>query len=339
MKCYLTNEEIKDLAVYIRVNSKKQNISSKELRYRILKYNLGEDKTSKPFLLEYYKNQFYSLPDFLKNFGFRYQDTLFLLEYYNIPIRGIKEATNTTRTRKKYKTTCYEKYGFDNISKVENIKDKKSKTFIENYGVDNIFKTKEFKRDLDKFYNKKYGMSLRDKKSIDSINAWKNKTEEERSIWLDNSIHSEKSLLRLGQKGYVSSSIEYVILNVFNSLDIECVHQLLIRIDNRHRYFYDFFLPEYNLIIEYNGTYWHGDPAKYKKNDLIHYKFGDITASDIWEKDKKKIDHAKTVGYNVEVWWERDFIKKSVKQQLSIIIKRLKKYDKKYRNKKYNKSV
>ena len=35
------------------------------------------------------------------------------------------------------------KYGVDNPSKLENVKEKKKNTFIKHYGVDNYFKTKE----------------------------------------------------------------------------------------------------------------------------------------------------------------------------------------------------
>ena len=32
--------------------------------------------------------------------------------------------------------------------------------------------------------------------------------------------------------------------------------------------FYDFYLPDYNVIIEWNGSYWHADPRLYEEKDL-----------------------------------------------------------------------
>lgn len=34
----------------------------------------------------------------------------------------------------------------------------------------------------------------------------------------------------------------------------------------------DFYLPDLNFAIEYNGSYWHADPRLYKENDIVHGK-------------------------------------------------------------------
>ena len=68
---------------------------------------------------------------------------------------------------------------------------------------------------------------------------------------------------------------------------------------------YDVFVKEKNLIIEYNGTYWHFDPKVYDKN---HFDKGSgMYAYQIWERDRKKIEDAKKFGYNVLVVWEREW--------------------------------
>lgn len=77
------------------------------------------------------------------------------------------------------------------------------------------------------------------------------------------------------------------------------------RTDNRRSFIYDFFLKEYNTLVEVNGTYWHADKRFFSPNDLIHKKLG-TRAEKIWDKDKKKVELAKKRGYNVEVLWEYD---------------------------------
>jgi len=63
---------------------------------------------------------------------------------------------------------------------------------------------------------------------------------------------------------------------------------------------YDVYINNFNIIIEFNGTYWHRDPRFYKE---------DLICRNIWEKDKNKIDIAKKNGYNVIVVWQYDWEK------------------------------
>lgn len=70
---------------------------------------------------------------------------------------------------------------------------------------------------------------------------------------------------------------------------------------------YDVFVKEKNLIIEYNGTYWHFDPKVYDKN---HYdKSSCKYAYEIWERDRIKIENAKKYGYDVKIIWENEWQK------------------------------
>lgn len=56
-------------------------------------------------------------------------------------------------------------------------------------------------------------------------------------------------------------------------------------------------------IIEFNGDYWHANPKIYSAQDTIRGK----RASDIWEKDAKKLQLVTDLGFNVLVVWERDY--------------------------------
>ena len=59
-----------------------------------------------------------------------------------------------------------------------------------------------------------------------------------------------------------------------------------------------------NIIIEYNGDYWHANPCKYKESDIVHHG---ISAKTIWEKDKEKEELYNSLGYKVIYIWEKDY--------------------------------
>ena len=62
---------------------------------------------------------------------------------------------------------------------------------------------------------------------------------------------------------------------------------------------YDIFIPSLNLVIEYNGDYWHCNPKKYKPDYFNQKK--QKTAKELWEYDKNKIDLIREKGYNLEI--------------------------------------
>jgi G:T-mismatch repair DNA endonuclease (very short patch repair protein) len=84
----------------------------------------------------------------------------------------------------------------------------------------------------------------------------------------------------------------------------------------------DIYIPKLNLIIEYFGDYWHCNPNKYSEEYINKKK--NLSAKEIWEYDKMKLELIKSYGYNVEVIWENEL--KLNNQKLLTIIK---KYDSK----------
>lgn len=70
------------------------------------------------------------------------------------------------------------------------------------------------------------------------------------------------------------------------------------------RYKCDFYIPEYNLIVEIDGDYWHANPEKYKANDIIGPS--KKTAKKIWEYDKTKTQDILNEGYKVLRYWSSD---------------------------------
>jgi hypothetical protein len=72
---------------------------------------------------------------------------------------------------------------------------------------------------------------------------------------------------------------------------------------------YDVYVPQKNLLIEFNGTYWHRDPRFYdKENSQL-----------IWNKDKSKTDIALKNGYRIETVWQYDW--ETVEDKIQLINK------------------
>lgn len=68
-------------------------------------------------------------------------------------------------------------------------------------------------------------------------------------------------------------------------------------------YAYDFCYK--NIIIEFNGDYWHMNPSKYTANDIN--KTTKQRAVDKWNEDSYKKSLAEKYGYKVLVIWESEF--------------------------------
>lgn len=111
------------------------------------------------------------------------------------------------------------------------------------------------------------------------------------------------------------SKKEKEIFNLIKTKHKEVKHSFIV--DN---FVCDIFIPSKNLIIEFNGDYWHCNPIKYDEN--YFHKIKNKTANEIWEYDKNRIDLLTKKGYNLEVIWEYDYNKNP-----DLINQLLKKYD------------
>ena len=89
----------------------------------------------------------------------------------------------------------------------------------------------------------------------------------------------------------------------------------------------DYFILELNLCIEFNGTYYHGDPRIFNEDDHLNPHCKEITAKEIWENDNKRYKMLKeTRNIDTVSIWENDYRDKkfNVKKETiqAIILKR-----------------
>lgn len=80
----------------------------------------------------------------------------------------------------------------------------------------------------------------------------------------------------------------------------------------------DFLLSDLNIIIEANGDFWHANPTIYGKIKPLHRIHHRVI-----EKDIKKLNQLKLIGYNVIVVWEKD-LRENPKEFFNSLLKMIK---------------
>ena len=284
-----------------------------ELKYNYIKYNFPKISLYEN-LYEAYVLNLMSLPDIKNTYDIDYKSILFLLNYFNIKKRSLSESSKKISVEK-YKKTCMIKYGYDNVSKSENIKEKKANTFLVNYGVDNIFKDNNFKKWI--LENNFAWNNLTDDEIINRIKKqtlsikkfWNNLTDEKRIEYLN--------IVLPPNRGINVSSLESKIAMLLTKLHIPFETQYVI--SNKR---YDFLISNTKILIEVNGDYWHCNPIFYKEDDIINMPSGKIKVSEIWNKDIKKRKIAEDMGFKVVYIWENEF-NSSDEIMISLIIERI----------------
>ena len=65
---------------------------------------------------------------------------------------------------------------------------------------------------------------------------------------------------------------------------------------------------DHKFAIEYNGDIWHANPTKYNKDDKPNPLDKNVTAQQIWDHDKLRVDMIKNDGYDLLIVWEDEFM-------------------------------
>lgn len=112
----------------------------------------------------------------------------------------------------------------------------------------------------------------------------------------------------IGKKKHYTSKLEKTFANILDLLDIKYDKFFYAK---EIKAFYDFYLPDSNLIIEVDGDFWHCNPTKFPEPKYETQKRNLI-------RDKEKIQWAQENGYKLLRFWEDDINNniKSVKQIL-----------------------
>lgn len=109
---------------------------------------------------------------------------------------------------------------------------------------------------------------------------------------------------------YGTSKLEEDFAKMFlDKLGVRYIYQFEAKDIGRY---FDFFLPDSNLILELDGDFWHGNPEKYKKEELRGHQ---IRAQRI---DEYKTKWALMHSIPILRFWESD-IRKNPKMVMKIL--------------------
>lgn len=99
---------------------------------------------------------------------------------------------------------------------------------------------------------------------------------------------------------------EYLDVNKINNIQEYTIDNI---------YFADFYLPEYNSIIEVYGDYWHSNSKIYGKGKR---QLNEIQIKNM-KRDNRRNAHIKHLGYNLYIIWESD-IKENINYHMEMLI-------------------
>jgi len=163
----------------------------------------------------------------------------------------------------KIKESNIKKYGFNYSQQNKDIKDKASKTNIERYGFENVFQSEEIKQKIKQTNILKYGYEY----------PCQNPDIYERQILSGFRIKKHECGLTY-QGTYEREFIDFCILN---KIELSKPPSFLYEMNgNTKRYYPDFFIEKYNLIIEVKSTYYyelHKEKNELKRQSIIDNGF------------------------------------------------------------------
>jgi len=180
----------------------------------------------------------------------------------------------------KTKNTCIEKYGVDSPMKTEKVKNSIRNTCLEKYGVESYMQTSDFKNATIDYYSIN-NKEIKEKTKITNLEKYgvenvfqnediKNKIKETNLIKYgveytaqneDIFLKTQKSRFKILK--YKDSDIYYqgtyekdFLDNFFESVDIKRAKSFVYYQDNKKHYYHpDFYLSEFNLIVEIKSKY------------------------------------------------------------------------------------
>jgi len=289
-----------------RCNKNMHIWNKRDVKYEYLSFNFPII-SKKNILFDEYVIKTKSLPDIKKEYLISYRNILFLLDYFDIKKRTLKGSSKQIST-KKYKKTCLQKYGVDNISKLQSTKDKKNNKKL--YIV----------KDKNKF-NELYNMFV-----SNEINIFNNQIDEQIKkqikksyneyyhYWLN--LNDEQKDYMIGKKTLLETRVSMCLDN----LNLSYIKKFMIG-----RKFFDIKINNSQLLIDVNSDFWHVNPIIYKENDKLNFPFRKIRAKMIWYRDKCKQEIAESYGYKLIYIWEFDIKDLNDKDLIKYIIDKLEK--------------
>jgi hypothetical protein len=133
---------------------------------------------------------------------------------------------------------------------------------------------------------------------------------ERQNKWLNSLLTNGNMVIGYSK---ISQDLFYKILEIYDISDKDKVyfatHNSEFKLGKKEGgvWLYDFTDIKNKKIIEFHGDMFHGNPNKYKAGDYPHPFRKNITAQEMWNKDKSKLDVALEEGFDVLVIWDSEY--------------------------------
>lgn len=174
---------------------------------------------------------------------------------------GVENTFQVPQVKEKIRETLVERYGVDHPLQSPEIRAKHAETFLKKYGVKNAAQL-HINRDLYEILNDKNKfLKMITESSVTQICNLYQCTSD-----LIFDYHERHDLNVLPKR--TRSRYEEEIADLLTSLNIEFVRNTTCL---THPLQLDFYIPDYNLAIEFNGLYWHSESSG-NKNKHYHAK-------------------------------------------------------------------
>lgn len=266
-------------------------------------------------LYDLYVTKQMSLPLIRKHCGIDFKACQDLLRHYGIPVRTASQARLTPVGKERIRNSYREKYGVENPSQIESVKQKKRDTFNKHYGVDNIWKSPEYYKWLEDYMLIHYGVKrvstnpwgwngAGEKRKADRIKKlWRG-----RDMWWVSLSDEEKSAImgRVCSANTIGSKIGTRVAEALDRLHITYRRWVSVGVRN-----FDFEIDGCKVLVEVNGDFWHANPEIYDADDLVPFPNGCQRAKTVWENDERKRLTAERFGYRLLTIWESELKKTS----------------------------
>ena len=192
--------------------------------------------------------------------------------------------------------------------------------------AEEALKERQTTRTLVKFiekYGEEEGLEKYNK-SIEKFkySSWDSKTQEEKN---------ELTIKRTKHSNFFSSSSIIFFKNLIKNINIP--YQIFWKKNerfltyNKGIFFYDFCIPEINLIIEYNGIKFHPNKEKMTNDEFLNWKqlLSNKSSQEIYEKDELKKQIAIQNNFDIFFVWENDNMETKITELRNEIISRINK--------------
>lgn len=267
-------------------------------------------------------NDGYNVTDIAIKYGLNVRNYIKLIGI----ARNASESKKTKIYIDKVKSTLLQRYGVDNLSKSEKIKEKKKQTYLRNYGYENNFCNSQIRTDaISKIDHKKghtnmvrnltkrYGPNITNPSQLDYVRKKISTSQKNRLSKLSPDALREMTIHARNAIKYTSSH-EIRIQSILNELNISYTANGFL-----YAYNWDFLFKK-KIILEVQGDFWHANPKFYKKNDIL---LNGLTADMVWKKDYRKKQKVEKHGYVVYYLWENDLLNMSDGELKEKLIKML----------------